>query len=451
MDRQTSSPIRLFLAGCGTVGSALVRMICENRERLKLARGKDLVLCGIANSRRFIADPAGLQTDAFPRDPESWGRALQERLSAGEANPDGQYIENLIARHPENAVFVDCTASPAVADAYIRLFRNRIPVVTCNKIANARPYAAYRELLEAAATAGTGYGYETTVCAALPVLAVIRQLTDAGDRILKMEAILSGTLNYLSSRYDGKTPLARQIEQARRLGYTEPDPRTDLSGTDVLRKFLIAAREAGLPLERDRIEFEGFLPPRLLRSGGADFASEAAAFYRTLETEEPAMKARYERAAAAGRRLRYTAVLETGYPGSAHLEPAHPGSTCSGTDPPGSGSIPQQETPGAKQLPETASESLSGTGCGPGTGTATTPDSGMERERAAAAAIRSARIGFCEVGPEHPFFHVAQTDNAVLLTSAFYPRGLLIQGAGAGPEQTAGGLLNDILALPSLR
>ena len=373
----SSKRINLFIAGYGTVSKALVRMIRENREYLSRKWGKELVICGICNSRRFIADRNGLELDTLPRGKEEFTAALYQKIETGEKNVNNSYLDKIVSLKLGNSVFVDCTASKAIAGTYADLFRNKFTVVACNKIANSLSYEAYEELFAVSRAEGAGYYYETTVCAALPILAVIRQIVNSGDRILKMEGILSGTLNYLFSRYDGKTSFARLVEQARQSGYTEPDPRIDLSGTDVLRKFLIAVREAGEKLESGQIDFKGFIPDSLLRASGPDFKSDAPEFYRRIEAEEPALKALYEKAAAAGKRLRFVAVLER--------------------------------------------------------------PSGENREF-------TARIGVQEIGPEHPFYNVEGTDNAVIITTGFYPRGILIKGAGAGPEQTAGGLLNDIVA-----
>ena len=146
------------------------------------------------------------------------------------------------------------------------------------------------------------FKYETTVCAALPVLATIEQLVNAGDRITGFEAIVSGTLNYLLSNYNGTESFASLVVRAKELGYTEPDPRTDLSGSDVLRKFIIATRQAGIEIEKEEIEFSGLVPEELL-----DPALSPEEFYRKLEAYEPEMKKIYGQAASEGKRLRFTA------------------------------------------------------------------------------------------------------------------------------------------------
>ena len=157
------------------------------------------------------------------------------QLNNGIQNGNNEYIDALSELKLSDSIFVDCTASKNIAGLYTDLFRNKISVVACNKIANSLNYDSYKELFDCALEEGVAYRYETTVCAAMPVLAMIRQIVNSGDKILKIEGIVSGTLNYLFSTYNAEKSFAQLVKEAKELGYTEPDPRLDLSGTDVLR------------------------------------------------------------------------------------------------------------------------------------------------------------------------------------------------------------------------
>ena len=302
------------------------------------------------------------------------GAELQSHNTSA-ANGGNNYINEISRLKLSNSIFVDCTASKEIASTYVDLFRNKFSVVACNKIANSLSFDSYRELFNTALAEGVNYRYETTVCAAQPVLAMIRQIINSGDRILKIEGIVSGTLNYLFSCYDAKKSFATLVKEAKELGYTEPDPRLDLSGTDVLRKFIISAREAGEEIEMADIEFKGFVPDNLLKPAGATFADDQEDFYKGLEAEEANLKALYENAAAQGRKLRFAATLD-------------------------------KSTGEGRPL---------------------------------------YRVGLIEVDASHPFYGLEGSDNAMLITTEYYPNGVVIKGAGAGARQTASGLLNDIL------
>ena len=204
-----------------------------------------------------------------------------------------------------NSIFVDCTASRSIASAYTDLFRHKYSVVACNKIACSLSQDFYDELLSSARKEGVSFKYETTVCAALPVLGTISQLVNAGDKITGFEGIVSGTLNYLLSNYDSSCSFASLVKRAKELGYTEPDPRTDLSGSDVMRKFIISARQAGIRIERADVEFKGILPEEIIDPGRS-----MDEFYKKLEEYEPQMKELYGKAVSAGKRLRFAACYK---------------------------------------------------------------------------------------------------------------------------------------------
>ena len=282
--------VNLFIAGYGTVAKALVEIIGKQGGAIAKRCGKEIVICGLGNSKRYVIDKNGI-ADGF-----------EEKLGRGEENIENSYLNAMYGLQMGNSIFVDCTASRSIASAYTDLFRHKYSVVACNKIACSLSQEFYDELLSCAKKEGVAFKYETTVCAALPVLATIEQLVNAGDSITGFEAIVSGTLNYLLSNYNGKESFASLVVRAKELGYTEPDPRTDLSGSDVLRKFIIAARQAGIGIEREEIEFSGLVPEELL-----DTALPLEEFYKRLEAYEPQMKKIYEQAASEGKKLRFTA------------------------------------------------------------------------------------------------------------------------------------------------
>lgn len=355
-----SQRINLFIAGYGTVSKALVEIIHSRKEHIKSKLGKELVICGLGNSKNYIINKNGIEQGID--------------LSKGEPNTDNKYIQEICNYKLSNSIFVDCTANRSIASYYVDLFRNKFSVVTCNKIANSLSYDAYNELFTTVITEGVKYKYETTVCAALPVLETISQLVNCGDKIYKIEGILSGTLNYLFSQYNGEKSFSELVKYAREAGYAEPDPRLDLAGTDVFRKFLISSREAGYSIESQDVDFTSFIPDDIMAQHNTDFNGYAQEFYEKLKEYEPVMLEQYNRAKNANQKLRFIAQLDN--------------------------------TNGLK-----------------------------------------CSIGLKSIGSEHPFFSLEGTDNAVIIESEFYPNGIVIKGAGAGAKQTAGGLLNDILAI----
>lgn len=328
-DSRSNKVIHLFIAGYGRVGKALVEMLSDNAASIAKRSGKELKVCGIANSRRFVIDPEGIDL-----------RHAGERLDGG--TPGGGFIEALEKLSLENSIFVDCTANGEIGFRYPALFRCGYSVVACNKIPFSGTYAQFRALQEEAHKAAVSLRYETTAGAALPVLVTLDRVVQSGDTLIRMDAVLSGTLNYLMDNYKG-TGFAELVEDARMKGYTEPDPSIDLSGTDVLRKLLILSRQAGLPLEESQVSLEP-IPDDIAQ--------------------------RYAAATEKGMKLRYIASID---------------------------------------------------------------------------AEGHATIGLQEVGPDSPLYSLKGTDNAIMITTGDYPSPMLIQGAGAGTRQTAGGILNDIM------
>lgn len=292
-DKTAQKDINLFIAGYGVVGKALVKMIAENGDSIAARTGKRLHVTGLSNSRRFVIAMEGLDLSR-----------ADELLQQGESAADEAYFEALASISLENSVFVDCTASSDIAYKYMNLFRRGYSVVACNKITFSSPYTQYRALKSAALENGAALRYETTVGAALPILESIARSVNSGDEILKVEAVLSGTLNYIFSTYRGGEggTFAEVVRRAQEAGYTEPDPRLDLSGRDVLRKLLILSREAGVPVDEQDVEIEPILGPEF-------FGVKQDAFYRLLEEHEADFAARYNDAASKGLRQRYIASL----------------------------------------------------------------------------------------------------------------------------------------------
>ncbi len=292
-DKTAQKDINLFIAGYGVVGKALVKMIAENGDSIAARTGKRLHVTGLSNSRRFVIAMDGIDLSR-----------ADELLQQGESAADEAYFEALASVSLENSVFVDCTASSDIAYKYMNLFRRGYSVVACNKITFSSPYTQYRALKSAALENGAALRYETTVGAALPILESIARSVNSGDEILKVEAVLSGTLNYIFSTYRGGEggTFAEVVRRAQEAGYTEPDPRLDLSGRDVLRKLLILSREAGVPVDEQDVEIEPILGPEF-------FGVKQDAFYRLLEEHEADFAARYNEAASKGLRQRYIASL----------------------------------------------------------------------------------------------------------------------------------------------
>ena len=292
-DRRSGKDIHLFIAGYGVVGKALVDIISKNREKIEKRTGRRLHICGLSNSRRFILDKNGLSLDN-----------IQEQLNNGISSADEAYFTHLATLSLENSVFVDCTASADIAFKYMNLFKKGYSVVACNKITFSSPYKQYAALKEAAIEIGATLRYETTVGAALPILESISRSVHSGDEILRIEAVLSGTLNYIFSNYAGGEggTFAEVVKRAQDAGYTEPDPRLDLSGRDVLRKLIILSREAGVGIDEKDVEISPIL-------GEEFFEGDVASFYEKLAQNEEMFAERYAEAASKGLRQRFVASL----------------------------------------------------------------------------------------------------------------------------------------------
>lgn len=292
-DKRSGKDINLFIAGFGTVGRALVDIIAKNRNKIAERTGRRLHICGLSNSRKFIIDKNGLDLND-----------VKAQLENGHSSADEAYFTQLGSLSLENSVFVDCTASADIAFKYMNLFKKGYSVVACNKITFSLPYKQYAALKEAAIEIGATLRYETTVGAALPILESISRSVHSGDEIIRIEAVLSGTLNYIFSNYAGGEggTFAEVVKRAQEAGYTEPDPRLDLSGRDVLRKLIILSREAGVGIDEQDVEISSILPDEF-------FEGDVDAFYCKLAENEEMFAARYNEAAQNGLRQRFVASL----------------------------------------------------------------------------------------------------------------------------------------------
>ena len=291
----TYKQVNIFLLGPGNVGGKLLGQLAQQQQYLRDKLALDLRVVAIANSRHcLVSDEAGLDLATWP---EELGKAPALSLA--------EFTQLIIDKNLRNSVFVDVTANPASADQYAPLLAKSVAVVACNKVAASAAYASYRQLKQLARDFNTKYLFETNVGAGLPVIGTLADLTRSGDVVRRMQAVLSGTLNFVFNNYDGSRPFAEVVAQAQAEGYTEPDPRLDLNGSDVARKILILAREAGQQLEMSDVANESFLPASCLEG-------DVAAFYKELAVHESHFKALYEAAAIEGKRLKFVAQYADG-------------------------------------------------------------------------------------------------------------------------------------------
>ena len=278
--------------GPGNVGAALLDQLRAAQPQLLGKANLDLRLRAIASSKKMLLDERGISGD--------W----REHFAAGgEALDLDAFTAHLVGSHLPHLVIVDCSASPAVADRYVEWLAAGIHVVTPNKQAGAGPSARYEAIREAAAGSGARFRYEATVGAGLPVISTLRDLVDTGDVVLSVEGIFSGTLAWLFNKFDGSVPFSQLVTEARGLGYTEPDPRDDLSGTDVARKLVILAREAGRSMTLDDVSVESLVPAALREASVEDFMAR-------LDEVDAGFADKLAKARASGQVLRYVARLD---------------------------------------------------------------------------------------------------------------------------------------------
>ena len=354
----SSKTLSIGLIGTGTVGGALLRQLQKQAERLASEFNLDLRVRAIARSRKMLLGERRISLNSWESDYDDNAVELDFDAFEQHVSPD----------HLPHAVIIDCTASEDIANRYAGWLARGIHIVTPNKKAFSGSYDYYLELKQTAKQGSSHYLYETTVGAALPIIDTLTNLVATGDEIRSVGGIFSGTLAYLFNVYDGTTPFSEIVREAKESGFTEPDPREDLSGMDVARKLTILARELGQTIGIGDFPVENLVPDALRDCSVDEFLSR-------LQDYDGEMLALYEKASADGKKLRYIARL---------------------------------------------------------------------------GADGSAAVGLEAVDADHAFSNINLTDNIVQFESERYASNpLVVQGPGAGPEVTAGGVFGDLLRLSS--
>ena len=287
--------LNLFICGIGTVGGSLIEQIHSQRQKLMQENGLQLNVVGIADASKAM----------FSRDGFDLEHYREELASKGKESSLSVLRDEIIGMNIFNSVFVDCTASAGVASLYKDLLQHNVSVVAANKIAASSEYDNYRELKQIARQRGVKYLFETNVGAGLPIINTINDLIHSGDKILKIEAVLSGTLNFIFNKISADVPFSRTIRMAQEERYSEPDPRIDLSGKDVIRKLVILAREAGYRLEQSDVEKHLFVPDDFFEGSLEDF-------WKKVPTLDADFEARRRVLEAEGKHWRFVARLEDG-------------------------------------------------------------------------------------------------------------------------------------------
>ena len=349
--------ISIGLIGPGVVGGVLLDQLATQIDRLSRELKLDLRVRGLMSSRTMLLADQEINL-------KHWRPAFEGSKVAADAT---RFAEHVHADHLPHAIIIDCSASAAVAALYPQWLAAGIHVVAPNKKANSGDYGFFEQIREAKRQGGAHYLYEATVGAGLPVVQTLRDLRETGDEIVRIEGILSGTLSYLFNVWDGSTPFSTVVRDAKAKGYTEPDPRDDLSGVDFARKLIILGREMGLQLELKDVQLEGLVPQALTSCSVQEFLDRLPQF-------DGEMRDRLDRARQRNHVLRYVGALD--------------------------------------------------------------------------AATRKASVGLVELERSHTFANINLTDNVVrFMTSRYNQNPLVVQGPGAGPEVTAGGVFADLLRI----
>jgi len=291
----TFKEVNLFIAGTGVVGSSLLKQLLKQRDLLLKNYSLKVNLMGLTNSQKMHVDRDGILL-------ESCGDILKIR---GAKTDFSQFIREMKKMNLRNSVFVDCTADAKIASKYEEILNGYISVITANKIACSSEYSYYQRLKKMSGERGVRFMYETTVGAGLPIIKTISDLILSGDRIYRIEAVLSGTMNFIFNEMSEEIPLSAAIKKAREKGYSEPDPRTDLNGTDVVRKILILAREAGYNIEKEDVELKKFLPDEC-------FEGDLNDFYLKVEKLDPEFERQRLELKKSAKKWRFVATLDRG-------------------------------------------------------------------------------------------------------------------------------------------
>ena len=286
--------LNLFICGVGTVGGKLIEQIRSQHETLMKRNGLKLNVVGIASSKAGVYNRDGIDLDNY-----------RELLSKSEPSNYLTIREEVLGMNIFNSVFVDCTASKEISSLYQTFLEHNISVIAANKIAASSDYKNYQRLKETARSRGVWFRFETNVGAGLPIIGTINDLCNSGDKILKIEAVLSGTLNFIFNEISANVPFSETVRRAKDQGYSEPDPRIDLSGTDVIRKLVILTREAGYQIEQEDVEKHLFVPDSFFEGSVEDF-------WKNLPTLDTNFETRRKQLEEEGKHWRFVATMDHG-------------------------------------------------------------------------------------------------------------------------------------------
>jgi len=315
---ELTKTLHAFCLGTGNIGKTLFKQLNGHADFLQKNNGIQVKIAGISNTRKMVFNADGISLD-------SW----EDTLQASDEKADlGEFITRMKSMNLPNCVFIDNTASPKPIEFYEEAFKSNISVVTCNKIGNSASYNQYKTFRDTARQHGVDFFYETNVGAGLPIIRTLKDLMSSGDRVQRIEAILSGTISFIFNNFKGDANFHDVVKMAQEKGYTEPDPRDDLRGTDFMRKMLILARDAGYEMEAADVEIESMLPKACLDAASVDD------FYAALKAEDAFFANLKNEAESNGKVLRYIGKLENGKATITlqMVDESHPFFTLSGSD-----------------------------------------------------------------------------------------------------------------------